>query len=146
MLQFAHQNGCAWTSWTCETAARGGHLAVLQYAHQNGCAWGQGACAAAARGGHLKVLQYARQNSCEWGPLWIDLTSCLQVSPALLVYLVQQQAPLSVSHLAQARTAATQMTYAVLSLRAALPDTTPHESVLRIVTLAFSEPRRMNLC
>ena len=43
----------------------------------------------------------------------------------MLVFLLQQHAPLSASHLAQARAAATKMTYAVLSLRAALPDRTP---------------------
>ena len=66
MLQYAHQNGCAWSSSTCEAAARGGHLAVLQYAQQNGCAWSPSTSAAAAGGGHLAVLQYAHQNGCAW--------------------------------------------------------------------------------
>ena len=62
MLQYAHQNGCTWSSSTCEAAAARGHLAVLQYAHQNGCAWRSSTCEAAAKGGHLAVLQYAHQH------------------------------------------------------------------------------------
>ena len=58
--------------------------------------------------------------------------------PGVLVFLRQQHAPLSASHIAQARAAATKMTYAVLSLRAALFDRTPIETVLNIVSLAFS--------
>ena len=45
---------------------------------------------------------------------------------------------LKASHLAQACAAATRMTYAVLSLRAALPDRTPREVVMNIVSLAFT--------
>ena len=60
------------------------------------------------------------------------------IRPSVLVFLQQQQAPLSACHLARARAAATKMTYVVLSLRAALPDRIPLEVVLKIVTLAFS--------
>ena len=60
------------------------------------------------------------------------------IRPSVLVFLLQQHAPLSASHLAQTRAAATKMTYAVLSLRAALPDRTPDEVVMKIVDLAFS--------
>ena len=60
------------------------------------------------------------------------------IRPSVLVFLLQQHAPLGASHLAQARAAATKMTYAVLSLRAALPDRTPDKVVMKIVSLAFS--------
>ena len=65
----------------------------------------------------------------------------LLVCPSVLVFLWQQQAPLSAGHLAQAQVAATEMTCAVLSLRAALPDRTRHEIVMNIVTLAFSDSK-----
>ena len=56
----------------------------------------------------------------------------------MLVYLLQQRAHLTARHLAEARDAASEMMYAVLSLRAALPDGTPDDVVLNIVSLAFS--------
>ncbi len=56
----------------------------------------------------------------------------------MLVYLAQQQAHLPARHLAQARITATEMTFATLSLRAALPDRTPHEDALNIVSLAIT--------
>lgn len=60
------------------------------------------------------------------------------IRPSVLVFLRQQQAPLSASLLAQARAAATKLTFAVLALQAALPDRTPNEVVLNIVSLAMS--------
>ena len=58
-------------------------------------------------------------------------------SPCMLVYLLQQQAPLPAKTLAQAHIAATEMTSAVLLLEAALPDRSPLEIVLYILSLAF---------
>ena len=168
VLQYAHQNGCAWDSRTCESAARGGHLAVLQYARQHNCEmWGAEACSAAAECGHLSILKWLRQHGCQWDshttcvaaiynhlevlkwarqqdppcPWWSGGQSVLarhDTRPDVLVFLWQQQAPLSRSSLAQARAAATEMTYAVLLLRAALPDKVPCEIVLSIVNLAYS--------
>ena len=59
----------------------------------------------------------------------------------MLVYLAQQQVHLPANQLALAHVAATEMTNAVLSLRAALPDKTPHEIVLScsIMSLPFSK-------
>ena len=169
VLQYARQNGCAWSSGTCEAAARGGHLAVLQYAHQNSCTWGPAVCSAAAELGNLSILRWLRQHGCPWDwrttsaaavgdhlevlrwahlqqppcPLWPRQEQLRLIirnlSPCMLVYLLQQQAPMSARHLAQARAAATKMTYAVLSLRAALPDRTPHEAVLKIASLALMQ-------
>ena len=169
VLQYAHQNGCAWDSSTCEAAAGGGHLAVLQYAHQNSCTWGPAVCSAAAELGNLSILRWLRQHGCPWDwrttsaaavgdhlevlrwarlqqppcPLWPRQEQLRLIirnlSPCMLVYLLQQQAPMSARHLAQARAAATKMTYAVLSLRAALPDRTPHEAVLKIASLALMQ-------
>ena len=39
MLQWARANGCPWDEWTCEGAAKGGHLEVLQWVRANGCPW-----------------------------------------------------------------------------------------------------------
>ena len=33
---------------------------MLQYAHQNGCAWGPKVCSAAAEGGNLSILKWLR--------------------------------------------------------------------------------------
>ena len=30
-------NGCPWDEWTCEYAAKNGHLECMAYAHENGC-------------------------------------------------------------------------------------------------------------
>ena len=167
VLQYARQNGSAWSSSTCEAAARGGHLAVLQYAHQNGCAWGPRVCSAAAAHGNLSILKLLRKHGCprnsctsreaamynrlemlKWSrqqqapcPWWSHAYFPLNrhnICPSVLVFLRQQQAPLSASHLAQACAAATKMTCAFLSLRAALHDRTPNEVVLTFVSLAFS--------
>ena len=167
VLQWLCLQGAALSPQTCTATAEGGHLAVLQYAHQKGCAWIISKCATAANGGHLTVLQYAPQNGCAWGPKvccaaaqpaldeiievlkWARLQqppcplwSCWEpirwvLSPCMLVYLLQQQAPMTAPHIAQAR--AHEMTYAVLTLRAALPDRTPHELVLKIVSLGVSQ-------
>ncbi len=169
VLQYARQNGCAWSSGTCEAAARGGHLAVLQYARQNGCAWSSWTCEAAARGGNPSILRWLHQHGCPWDcwtsisaavhghsevfewarqqqppcPLWNCTRDHMiwfrRISPCTLVYLAQQEAPMLPRMLAQAHVSATEMTYAVLSLKAALPDRTPHEVVLSIVSLAFSD-------
>jgi hypothetical protein len=62
VLKWARENGCPWDSWTCEKAAKGGHLEVLQWAHENGCPWDEKTCRYAAEGGHLEVLKYLREN------------------------------------------------------------------------------------
>ena len=167
VLQYAHQYGCAWSSFTCQAAARGGHLAVLQFANQNGCEWGPEVCSAAAECGNLSMLKWLRQHGCPWDwrtshsaathnhlailrwarqqqppcPWWLpvncDLGGCT-ISPRVLVFLRQHGAHLTAGRHAQAHVAATEMTYAFLSLRAALPDKTPHDIVQIIMSLAFS--------
>ena len=165
VLTWARHHGCAWNSNTCKAAAAGGHLAVLQYAHQNGCDWGPHVCSTAAEHGHLSLLKWLRQKGCPWDcrttcmaafynhrevlkwarqqqpacPWWPrKYLQSRNLHPGVLVFLRQQQAPLSATHLACGRATATEMIYAVLSLRAALPDRTTHEVVLNIVSLAFS--------
>ena len=95
---------------------------------------------------HLELLRWARQQQPPC-PLWsrskrqswiYQLFQDTPLRPCMLVYLLQQRAHLPARKRAQARVAATEMTHAVLSLRAALPDKTPHEIVLSIVSLAFS--------
>jgi hypothetical protein len=67
MLAWAKANGCPWQPRTCNSIARGGHLAVLQWARKHGCPWSEGTCQNAAVGGHLAVLQWAREHDCPWG-------------------------------------------------------------------------------
>ncbi len=142
VLQYALQNGCAWGPTVCSAAAEHGNFNFLKWLRQHGCPWGCWTNANAAVNGHLGVLKWARQQPppCPW---WSRLHTQIlfegySVCPSVLVFLQQQQAPLGASYLAQARAAATKMTYAVLSLSAALPDGTPHEVVMNIVSLAFS--------
>ena len=153
VLQYIHQNGCDWNSYMCEAAASEGHLAVLQYLHQNGCPWDSRTSVQAAVNNYLELLRWARQQQppCPWWfpqchgdstLQWYLLHRWRSPSPCMLVYLTQQQAHLPPRHRACARVFATAMTNAFLVLRAALPDKTPHEVVLSIVTLAFSEPSR----
>ena len=166
VLQYTRQNGCAWDSGTCEAAAGGGHLEVLQFARQSGCEWGAHVCSAAAAHGNLSILKWLREHGCPWNsctsleaamynrlemlkwsrqqqapcPWWSHAYFPMNghnICPSVLVFLRQQQAPLSASHSAQASAAATETTCAFLSLRAALHDRTPNEVVLTIVTLAF---------
>ena len=89
-----------------------------------------------------EVLEWAcqQQPPCPW---WNRLQSCSlcvvpQMSPRMFVYVAQQQSPLPAGLQARAVVSATEMTYALLSLRAALPERTPHEIVLTIVNLAFA--------
>jgi hypothetical protein len=91
VLQWARDNGCPWTEWTCAYAAKGGHLEVLKWGAPTAvpgtsrhvrlrrakaisrCCSGRGPTAvhgtsrrAAAEGGHLDVLQWERANGCSW--------------------------------------------------------------------------------
>ena len=59
----------------------------------------------------------------------------------MLLYLAQQQVPLLPNLYVKACVCATAMTNLFLSLRAALPDRTPHEVVLDVVSLAFIDAR-----
>jgi hypothetical protein len=39
VLKWARENDCPWNEWTCENAAKGGHLEILKWARENGCPW-----------------------------------------------------------------------------------------------------------
>ena len=142
VLQYARQNGCAWGPEVCSGAALFGHLSILKWLRQSGCQWDCCTSTKAAFNNHFDVFAWARQQRPPC-PLW-DWTlqyfrhSFCRINPCMLVYLAQQQLPLHVSHLARARVSATEMTWAFLSLKAALPDRTPHKVVLSVVSLASS--------
>merc|ERR1712232_289168 len=56
-----------WNSFTCQYAARWGHLHVLQWLYnEENCEWDECISLAAASGGHLEVLQWLRANGCPW--------------------------------------------------------------------------------
>ena len=140
VLQFAHRNGCNWGPDVCAAAAERGNLSILKWLRQHGCPWDARVSNGAAMCNQFELFRWARQQQPPC-PLWqpwecYDLRM-LEAGPGFLVYLLQQQAHLPVNKLARAHAAATRMTYAVLSLKAALPDRTPHEIVLNIVKLAF---------
>ena len=169
VLQYARQNGCAWDSGTCEAAARGGHLEVLQFAHQHDCEWGPRVCSAAAERGNLNILKWLRQHGCQWNfwtniraaannhlevlrwaqqqqppcPFWnctkMHFIQLHHISPRMLMYLAQHQAPLLPRVHAQACISATEMTVVFLLLKAALPHRTPVDILLAIVSLACSD-------
>ena len=136
MLQYAYQHGCEWGPHVCSAAAEGGNLSMLKWLRKHGCPWDCRTNAKAAVNNHLGVLKWARQQQppCPW---WDNLVGFLighRMRPSVLAFLRQHQAPLDASH----RVQLTEMKYAVVSLRAALPDRTLHEVVLAIVNLAFS--------
>ncbi len=141
MVLFAHQNGCEWVPGACSAAAGHGNLSIMKWLRQHGCPWDWFTSMKTALADNLELLRWARQQQppCPW---WSHQDcqewSRLRFGPCLLVYRAQQQAPLPARKQAQARAAATRMTYAVLSLRATLPDRIPHEVVLNILNLAFS--------
>ena len=112
---------------------------MLQWLRRHGCPWDSGTSYGAVTFVHLELLQWARQQQspCPWWSHPYDDLFCWKPSSCMLVYLAQQRAPLGARHLAEARAAAIQMTTAVISLRPALPDRTPHELALTIVSLAF---------
>jgi len=64
-LQYLHENGCPWDSYTCSSAAYNGHLPVLQYLHENGCPWDYGTCLNVGYYKHWDCLQYLVDNKCE---------------------------------------------------------------------------------
>ena len=139
MLWYAYWHGYEWGPKVCSAAAKLGNLATLEWLRQNSCSWDYRTNAKAAVNGHLEVLKWARQQQPPC-PFWfhehIRLFLGCNIRPSVLVFLRQQHAPLSASHLAQARAAATKLTHAVLLLRA-LPDQIPHEIVMNIVSLAL---------
>ena len=59
---YAYKNGCEWNKYTCDNAAKNGHLECLEYAHKNGYPLGEDA----AMNGHLDCLQYAHENGFPW--------------------------------------------------------------------------------
>ena len=66
MLLWMHANGCPWSEWTSEEAAKNGDPPMLQWSHENGCPWNEDTCTNVAEGGYLEVLQWARANGCQW--------------------------------------------------------------------------------
>ncbi len=145
VLQFAHQNGCQWGPVVCSAAAERGNLSILKWLRQHECQWDSHTTHRAAVYKHLELLTWARQQQppCPWWSYqeccdWSPSIQWLNLSPCVLVYLVQQRAFLPVRQVMRAQVVATEMTYAVLSLRAALPEETPREVVLTIVNMAVS--------
>ena len=67
VLQWARQNNCYWTVWTCTDAAENGHLHILQWLHEHNCPWDEMTCAFAAYKGHLHILQWARKKWLSMG-------------------------------------------------------------------------------
>jgi hypothetical protein len=67
-LVYAHENGCAWDSYTCAFAAEKGHLKCLVYAHEHGCPW-DSKTFERDRNFHMECVKYAYDNGC---PLPID--------------------------------------------------------------------------
>jgi hypothetical protein len=57
---------CAWDSWTIDSAAYQGNLAMVKYCVDNGCPMDEHACLYAAEEGHLDVLKYLHENDCPW--------------------------------------------------------------------------------
>jgi len=45
--------------------ARTGHLEILKYAHENGCAWDSTTCEAAEMCGNVDILKYVQEKGCE---------------------------------------------------------------------------------
>ena len=53
-------------SYTCEGAARGGHIHVLKYLKSEGVPFDEEICWDAAWGGHLAVLKWLVDEGCPW--------------------------------------------------------------------------------
>ena len=64
VAQWLHVNANPCNQFSCDAAARGGHLAVLQWLIDIGCPWSDVTCAEAAAGGHLEVLKWLIMNGC----------------------------------------------------------------------------------
>ena len=127
VLQVAHQNGCQWGPAVCSAPAERGNLSILKWLRQHECQWDSHTTHRAAVYKHLELLEmgcqqqppcprWSYQECCDWSPSiqWLNL------SPCVFLYLVQQRVFLPVRQVMRAQVVATEMTYAVLSLRAAL--------------------------
>jgi len=66
MLQFLHEQQCAWDAATCTKAAAQGHLDILVWARGQGCPWDADVANYAAGRGDLVMLHWARENGCRW--------------------------------------------------------------------------------
>ena len=143
VLQYARQNGCEWGPTVCSAAAKHGHLNILKWLRLHGCPWDSHTSYQAAANNKLELFEGDSATATSLPSVATQGASSVppKLRPTKPLYacdLLQQQAHLHVSHSFKARAAATRMTCAVLSLRAALPNRTPHEVVLGIVNLAFS--------
>ena len=121
-----------------QAAAGGGHLSVLTWLRKHGGEWDSCTSRQAIINNHLELLRWARlqQPPCPYYHASNDLYR-YEIAPRMLVYLSKEPALMHVLHLTGVCVAEKQMVCALLSLRAALPDRTPHELVLTIMRLAF---------
>jgi hypothetical protein len=71
-------------------AAAGAHMHVMQFLHEEGCAWDSDVCAAAARYGHLTTLKWLHDQGCPWDPVYITDYAAASGSIEMLLYLQQQ--------------------------------------------------------
>jgi hypothetical protein len=83
---------CAWDSWTIDSAAYQGNLAMVKYCVENECPMDEDACLYAAEEGHLDVLKYLHENDCPWD--W-GACSCAHANNQIdcLNYLIEQKCP-----------------------------------------------------
>jgi hypothetical protein len=58
---------CDWNSWTIDSAAMQGNLAMVKYCVDNGCPMDERVCEVAASEGHLDVLKYVHENAQSLG-------------------------------------------------------------------------------
>eukprot|EP00611_Tribonema_gayanum_P002471 TRINITY_DN11846_c0_g1_i1.p2 TRINITY_DN11846_c0_g1~~TRINITY_DN11846_c0_g1_i1.p2 ORF type:complete len:135 (-),score=34.59 TRINITY_DN11846_c0_g1_i1:457-861(-) len=95
VLKWARQNGCPWSSDTCEAAASAGHLEILQWAHAQGCVMDLSTCEVAAQNNHLHVLQWARSNGCPW-----EADKCLEraTDPEARAYITSEMSAQATAH------------------------------------------------
>ena len=64
MVKYCVDNGCPMDAWTCLIAASEGHLDVLKYLHENDCPWNRGACYWAHEKNHIDCLNYLIEEKC----------------------------------------------------------------------------------
>ena len=63
-MRWLRERECPWDEYTCEWAAKGGHLEVLRWAREHHCPWDARTAIQAANWGHAEVLKWAKDNGC----------------------------------------------------------------------------------
>jgi hypothetical protein len=94
-VHFLHAQGCPWSDWLLEVAARCGHFELLRWCYEHGCPWNTipRAPQYAAESGNVELMAWVLQQSGAQLDLFAMHGAALKGDTAMCQYLHAQQCP-----------------------------------------------------